>query len=111
MNKKDIQLLSEAYLNEKPDLPSGEIGALAQTGVEELEDPSPEVRERPLRSNIFSIVNKMNKGDIKRNLGFEELITLHYTGNGMVAVFEHEDGNAYKFEITIEKDPKIIERI
>ena len=38
------------------------------------------------------------------------MLDLHYTGNGMIAVMEHKDGNAYKFEITLPKEPKIIER-
>ena len=42
MKKKDIELLAEAYIKEARPLPPGELGALAQTDIEDTEDPNPE---------------------------------------------------------------------
>ena len=114
MKKKDIELLAEAaaiIVSEGGEaLPSGDIGALAQTGVEELGEPEPEITEPPLEKHTYDIINKMVKGEVAKKLGFKQILQLNYTANGIVAVMEHEDGNAYKVYITTVDDPRILER-
>ena len=99
MNKKDIQLLSEAYVEEKEALPDGEIGALAQTGVEELEEPYIQEDEFPRSTNIFSIISRLEKGDVAKKLGFVKMVDFRGASDGMVAIFEHKDGNHYEIKI------------
>lgn len=82
-------------------LPTGELGSLAQRGVEELE-PETKIKERPLTTHILDIMRA-----IKNIKGFTSLEKLHSIADGMVAVFEHEDGNAYKVYVKQITEPKV----
>lgn len=101
MNRKDIELLTEAYVKEGGEnIPEGELGALAQIGIEELgEPPAPPAPKRLIATNIFDIISAMNISSVSERLGFLEMVDFHALADGMVATFAHKDGNTYKVTI------------
>lgn len=109
MNKKDIQIIAETYIKEyNASLPTGELGALAQRGVEEYEDTSNTKEREELNNvdsnrikstNIFDIFVKLKKNDISKKLGFIDMVDFHAAADGMVATFKHKDGNDYEIYI------------
>jgi len=94
---RDEEMLGKKVTEAGEYTPSGELGALTQGGVEELE-PEPKL-ERPMTTSIFEIFRKLKSGSVANKLGFHEMIDFYAKADGMVAVFEHEDGNLY--EVTI----------
>lgn len=111
MSKK-IQAINIGFMTEswniKEDsghLPTGEIGSLAQRGVEELEDPShtqdlADINNDELRpTNVIKIITDLIQSDTFSELGFTKVKDFHSTVDGAVALFNHKDGNTYKLFI------------